>query len=83
MELEEKIENLIGPTVEKAGYELLEVKIGFQKRNQILTIIIRKAGGLSVEDCAKVSRMVEPILDGSDLIKGRYLLRVSSPGIKE
>jgi len=76
-----KIENLIKPVIERAGYELVKVELKFQGRNQILEITINKVGGVSVEDCAKVSSLIEPILDEKDLIKGKYLLVVSSPGI--
>jgi len=76
-----KIENLIKPVIERAGYELVKVELKFQRRNQILEITIDKKGGVSVEDCAKVSSLIEPILDEKDLIKGKYLLVVSSPGI--
>ena len=82
MVLEEKIETLIKPIVEKAGYELVKVELKFQRRNQILEITINKVGGVSVEDCAKVSRLIESILDKKDLIEGKYLLVVSSTGIK-
>jgi len=81
MTLEDKIKNLIKPLIEKAGYELVNVQLRFQRRNLILTITIKKEGGLSVEDCAKVSRMLDPILDKADFIKQKYYLTVSSPGI--
>jgi len=75
------IEEIIKPITERAGYELVKVELKFQGRNQILEITINKVGGVSVEDCAKVSSLIEPILDEKDLIKGKYLLVVSSPGI--
>ena len=81
MELEEKIENLIKPVIERAGCELVKVELKFQRKNQILEITINKAGGVSVEDCTKVSRLIDPILDKSNIIEGKYLLVVSSPGI--
>jgi len=77
-----KIENLIRPAVEKAGYELIRVELKQQGRVKRLTIIINKVGGLSVEDCAKVSGLIDSILEKEDLIKTKYFLVVSSPGIK-
>jgi len=82
MELKEEIEKLIKSIVEKAGYEFIKVELKFQGRNQLLTITIDKTGGVSVEDCAKISRLIEPVLDEKNLIRGKYLLVVSSPGIK-
>ena len=82
MELEEEIENTIGPIIKKMGYKLIKVKLGFQNRDKVLTITIDKEGGVSVEDCAKVSRAIAPILDGKEIIKNDYILIVSSPGIE-
>jgi len=82
MALKEEIENFIRPIVEKSGYKLVEIKLRPQGRQLVLTITINKEGGVSVEDCAEVSRLIEPVLDEKNLIKGKYLLVVSSPGIK-
>lgn len=81
MSLEEKIKNLIKETIEDMGYELLKVNLGCEEGKRALMIFINKKGGVSVEDCAKVSRTIEPILDQADLIKESYILIVSSPGI--
>ncbi len=81
MTLEKKIETFIKPPVKKAGYEIVKIELRFQKRNQVLTVTINKKGGLSAEDCAKVSRLIDPILEKENLIKQKYYLIVSSPGI--
>lgn len=82
MEIKEKIENLIKSKIEREGYKLIKVELKYQRGGQSLIITIDKEGGVSVEDCAKVSRMIDPILEKEDLIKTRYFLIVSSPGIK-
>jgi len=82
MALKEEIENFIRPIVEESGYKLVEIKLRPQGRQLVLTITINKEGGVSVEDCAKISRLIEPVLDEKNLIKGKYLLVVSSPGLK-
>jgi len=82
MNLIVEIENLIIPLIEKVGYDLKKVEIKQKGRAKELIITIDKEDGVSVEDCAKVSRMIDPILEKADLIKSRYLLTVSSPGIK-
>lgn len=82
MNLKKEIEKLIKSEIENLGYSLVKIKTRRQKRGLFLTIVINKVGGVSVEDCAKVSRLIEPILDKKDLIQERYFLIVSSPGIK-
>lgn len=82
MELEKKIERLLKRMIEKAGFKLKRVEIKKKGRARQLIITIDKVGGVSVEDCAKVSRMIDPIVEKENLIKERYFLIVSSPGIE-
>jgi ribosome maturation factor RimP len=81
MDLKKQIEEMVRPTIERAGYEFKKVEIKQKGRAKELIITIDKGGKLSVEDCAKVSRMIDPIIEKADLIRGRYFLIVSSPGI--
>ncbi len=78
----EKVEKLIKKKIEKMGYSLVSFEIQKKGKKTELVITIDKKGGVSVEDCAKVSRAIEPILDKEDPIKESYYLIVSSPGVK-
>ncbi|MFC1887519.1 ribosome maturation factor RimP [Candidatus Cloacimonadota bacterium] len=51
-------------------------------KGMIVLIYITKIGGVSVEDCKQVSRYVERVLEEEDIIKKRYYLEVSSPGLE-
>jgi ribosome maturation factor RimP len=82
MGLKEKIETLIKPILERAGYQLVKIELRYQGRKLSLTITIDKVGGLSVEDCARASRLIGLVLDKADIIEGKYFLMVSSPGIE-
>lgn len=75
-----KIENLISRAIKELPYELvnIEVKVG---KVILVRIYIDKSGGVNVEDCAITSRLVEKVLDKSDLLPAFYTLEVSSPGI--
>ena len=69
------------------GYEVVECKVGGSRRHPHLVLRIDRPGagpgnGITVEDCAAVSRALEPWLDESGLGEGRYLLEVSSPGLE-
>jgi len=44
-------------------------------------MIDTKDGGVTVEDCSKVSRVVSAIMDVEDFISEHYNLEVSSPGV--
>ena len=82
MDLIKQIEDLVKPLIEKEGYEFKKVEINQRKRTKEIIITIDKGGKLSVEDCAKISGLIDPILEKENLIKGRYFLEVSSPGLE-
>lgn len=62
--------------------EFVHCEIVGAKRNMTVRVYIDKPGGVSVEDCAAVSRTMEEALDADDLIPTAYLLEVSSPGLE-
>jgi ribosome maturation factor RimP len=80
MELKEKVEKLIKEEIENLGYQLKKIEIKQRGRAKELIITIDKEGGVSVEDCARVSRRIDPILEEADLFERRWYLTVSSPG---
>ena len=51
-----------------------------QGKYSVLRIYIESEQGISIEDCARVSRQVSAVLDVEDAISGEYTLEVSSPG---
>ena len=80
--IEEKVENLILSEVEKLGYELYDVQYTKEGKDYYLRIFIDKENGIDLNDCEKVSEIINPILDSADYIKEMYFLEVSSPGIE-
>ncbi|MBK8160482.1 MAG: ribosome maturation factor RimP [Rhodospirillaceae bacterium] len=82
MPLTDHIADLISPSIEALGYELVRVTLAGNTR-KVLQIMAEPKDGrvMSVEDCARVSRAVSAILDVEDPISGAYSLEVSSPGI--
>jgi ribosome maturation factor RimP len=80
MELKEKVEKLIKEEIENLGYQLKKIEVKQKGGAKELIITIDKEGGVSVEDCARVSRRIDPILEEADLFERRWYLTVSSPG---
>ena len=76
--MEEKIRNLIEGIIVDAGYILNDVKIEKEGTVLFLRVFIDKQDIVSVEDCVKVSELINPILDKEDPIDGSYVLDVSS-----
>lgn len=83
MELKEKIEKIIRYEIEKMGYKFKNVEIKQKGKTKELVITIDKEGGVSVEDCALVSRKIDPILEKANLFEKKWYLTVSSPGLSK
>lgn len=81
----EKIRTLVRPVVEVHGLELVDVEYTYGAPGKILRIYIDKEGGVSIKDCADISREVESKLDDEampELENGpSYHLEVSSAGL--
>lgn len=80
-DLASRVEELIRPTVEDCGVELIDVKYLKENGQWILRVIIDKRGGILLEDCERVSRAIEPVIDDNIEIRQSYNLEVQSPGI--
>jgi ribosome maturation factor RimP len=77
----EKLENLIRPLVEEENLELVDLDFSEAGPASILRVYVDKAGGVTVDQCADLSRKIGDFLDTEDLMPGRYTLQVSSPGL--
>ena len=78
---EQKTEELLLPIVEHHGFELVDVEYVKEAGTWYLRAYIDKPGGITVDDCADVSREFSDILDEKDYIDDAYIFEVSSPGL--
>lgn len=75
------LRSLLEPGVQAMGCELVDVEFAGSGPRMTLRVYIDKPGGVTVDDCADVSRQLSAILDVEDPLPGSYLLEVSSPGL--
>lgn len=80
--IEERVEALVKPTIEKIGYDLYDVEYAKEGKNYFLRVFIDKPEGIDLQDCEKVNDAINDLLDEADYIKEQYFLEVSSPGIE-
>lgn len=76
-----QIEKLVMPILDDLGLELVDFQFKNEGRQWALCLFIDKPGGITLDNCAAVSREVGAILEIEDLIKSAYRLEVSSPGL--
>ncbi len=78
------VRDLAQPLAESFGYILWDVEYVREGADMILRITIDTdaEGGIDINDCEKMHRAIDPILDEADPIEGAYMLAVSSPGVE-
>ena len=83
MNIEEKIKEIIEPSVNAEGFDLVRVLFSGAEKDNTLQIMVERLDGqnMTSDDCEKLSRSVSALLDVEDVIDSRYLLEISSPGI--
>jgi len=77
----QKVEQILKEPVEALGYELCDVEFIKEYGDWVLTLYINKPDGVTIDDCERVSRAVDPILDEEDPVEQAYFLSVSSLGL--
>ena len=75
----ERLLGFLEPAVEAMGFELADVDVHLGRRG-VLRLYIDREGGVTLDDCQRVSEQVGALLDVEDPLPGSYNLEVSSPG---
>lgn len=74
--------DLIDPVAEAAGYAVVRLRLMGGERRRLQVMAERpEDGDMGIDDCTRLSRAVSEVLDAADVIKGEFVLEVSSPGI--
>ncbi|MBR3585787.1 MAG: ribosome maturation factor RimP, partial [Oscillospiraceae bacterium] len=76
----ERVFELARPVVEDEGCSLWDVEYLREAGTWYLRIYIDKEGGVSIDDCERISRRLDPILDEADPIPESYVFEVGSAG---
>ena len=80
-QIRQKLEQLTEALVASEGMELVDLEYRRQGRRWMLRLFIDKDGGVTLDDCANISRELGDLLDVKDVIPQAYVLEVSSPGL--
>ena len=83
-DMNEALEVFVNTEVARLGYDLVELRIGGTVRRPLVDVRIDRRDGakITVDECAHVSRAIEPLLDAAGLVGENYVLEVSSPGVE-
>ncbi len=73
------LNEIVESIVEQGGFKLVELNIN--ERKKYMTIIVYKKDGVTIDDCGHISRELSNDIEFQDIIRGKYVIEVSSPGI--
>ena len=76
------VKKIAEPLAESLGYVLWDVEYEKQGADMYLRITIDSEEGITIDDCERMHRAIDPLLDEADPIEDAYHLEVSSPGIE-
>ena len=77
-----RVTEVIAPVVKELGYDIWDVEYVKEGADWHLRVTIDSPDGIDINDCEKVHRAIDPILDECDPIETFYYLEVSSPGVE-
>lgn len=77
----DKVRAIARELVDFEGMELVHLEMKNEPGGSLLRLYIDKEGGVTLDDCARISRQLSAQLDVDDPIPHRYTLEVSSPGL--
>ena len=78
---EKEVLSLLSPIAENESVEIWDVTFQKEGPDYVLRVYLDKEGGISIDDCERVSRALDVVLDEKDPISQAYMLEVSSAGL--
>jgi ribosome maturation factor RimP len=76
-----EVASLVEPILQEMAFELVDVEFLHSQGRWVLRLTIDREGGVTIDDCARVSRELGDLIEVKDLILQRYVFEVSSPGL--
>lgn len=82
LDVKDALEAVVVSELDAIGYDLVELRRGGTRSRPLIEVRIDRRDGtaVTIDDCARASRVLEARLDGNELVSPQYVLQVSSPG---
>ncbi|MEW6440701.1 MAG: ribosome maturation factor RimP [bacterium] len=77
----ETVSKIVSPILDREGMDLVDVQFLRDSGSWVLRVFIDKPGGISLDDCTRISHKIGDVIEVEDVIAHRYRLEVSSPGL--
>ena len=79
--IRQSIAEIVEPLLQTQGFELVELQLQQRQGQWLVQVFADAEGGISLEDCRRLSLEIGQVLDAEALIMASYVLEVSSPGL--
>jgi ribosome maturation factor RimP len=79
--IKQQVLDLIEKPLQQEGCELVDIVLSRYRNNWTLRLFIFSDNGTTIDECARISRLVRDIIGGTTLLESGYTLEVSSPGL--
>jgi ribosome maturation factor RimP len=76
-----EVTRLVAPILDATGLELDRIEQVMGGKKPVLRVFIDKQGGVCIDDCSEVSRQLSALLEDEEVIRGAFVIEVSSPGL--
>jgi ribosome maturation factor RimP len=80
-ELKQRVLELVEPSLAAEGYEVADIVLSRYKNKVTLKLFVYSSNPVTIDECARLSRLVGDLIDGTDLFDAGYTLEISSPGL--
>jgi ribosome maturation factor RimP len=77
----DRVADMAQSLMDNMAFELVDVVFASERGRWVLRVYIDKEGGVTLDDCARVSRELGTLVDVHEIIDHPYTLEVSSPGL--
>jgi len=80
-EIADRVRAVAEPVISDEGMNLVDIEYRRESKGWVLRLYLDKEGGVTLDDCTRISQEVGRSLDVEDVIQTPYTLEVSSPGL--
>ena len=82
-DLEGKIEALVLKSIDREDLFLVGIHLGGTPAHRKVVVWVDGDKGISIDNCAEISRKLGGLIEETGIIESAYLLEVSSPGVDQ
>ncbi|MFH1441241.1 MAG: ribosome maturation factor RimP [Candidatus Omnitrophota bacterium] len=78
----EELKKIVMPSLEEEGLELIELNFVRTGDTSLVRLLVdKKEGGINLGDCARLNQKIGAVLENNEILQGRFILEVFSPGL--